>query len=176
MVLEKDGEDKLNDRVRKEELLKKVKEERNVLQTIKWREANWLGHILRRNYCLKHIIEKKIERKIHVTWRRRRRCMKPLDGVKEKTGYCRLEEESMDRQPWRIRVGRGYGSVIRLTTEWMNEYWSDSNQNSRFSHWRYRPTNGKLNQFAWTQFRLEKLTGPRLNIQLPANLVTRRFY
>jgi len=35
VVLEKDGEDKLNDRVRKEELLKKVKEERNVLQTIK---------------------------------------------------------------------------------------------------------------------------------------------
>ena len=43
--------------------------------------------------------------------------MKPLDGVKEKTGYYRLKEESMDRQVWRIRFGRGYGSVVRLTTE-----------------------------------------------------------
>jgi len=43
--------------------------------------------------------------------------MKPLDGVKEKTSYCRLKEESMDKQLWRIRFGRGYRSVVRQTTE-----------------------------------------------------------
>jgi hypothetical protein len=37
------------DRVRKEEVLHRVKEERNILHTIKRRKANWIGHILRRN-------------------------------------------------------------------------------------------------------------------------------
>jgi len=34
--------------VRNEEVLQRVKEERNVLQTIRKR-ANWIGHIVRRN-------------------------------------------------------------------------------------------------------------------------------
>jgi hypothetical protein len=37
------------DLVRNEEVLHRVKEERNMLQTIKRRKANWIGHILRRN-------------------------------------------------------------------------------------------------------------------------------
>jgi hypothetical protein len=39
------------ERVRNEEVLHRVKEERNILHTIKRRKANWIGHILRRN-CL----------------------------------------------------------------------------------------------------------------------------
>jgi hypothetical protein len=35
-------------------------EERNILQTIKTRKANWIGHILRRNCRLKHATEGKI--------------------------------------------------------------------------------------------------------------------
>jgi hypothetical protein len=31
------------------EVLRRVKEERNILQTIKRRKANWIGNILRRN-------------------------------------------------------------------------------------------------------------------------------
>jgi hypothetical protein len=42
------------DRVRNEEVLQRVKEKRN---TIKRRKANWIGHILRRNCLLKHVIE-----------------------------------------------------------------------------------------------------------------------
>jgi hypothetical protein len=38
----------------------RVKEESNIVQTIKRRKANWIGHILGRNYLLKHIIEGKI--------------------------------------------------------------------------------------------------------------------
>jgi hypothetical protein len=60
-----------------------------------------------------------------------------------------------------------------LTNDWMNEYRSDSNQNS---HCRYRPTNDKFNQFAWTQFHLENLTRPFLIIRHPANLVNQRVY
>ena len=44
------------DRVRNE-LLHRVKEERNILQTIKRRKANWIGHTLRMNCLLEHVIE-----------------------------------------------------------------------------------------------------------------------
>jgi hypothetical protein len=43
--------------VRNEKVLHRVKEERNILHTIKRRKANWTGHILRRNCLLKHVIE-----------------------------------------------------------------------------------------------------------------------
>jgi hypothetical protein len=52
------------DRVRNEEVLHRVKEERNVLHIIKRRKANWIGHILRRNCLLKHVIEGKSEGRI----------------------------------------------------------------------------------------------------------------
>jgi hypothetical protein len=54
------------DRVRNE-VLHTVKEERNILYTIKRRKANWIGHILRRNCLLKHVIEGKREGRIEVT-------------------------------------------------------------------------------------------------------------
>jgi hypothetical protein len=43
------------DRVRKEEVLQRDKEERNILQKIKRRKATWTGHILCRNCHLKHV-------------------------------------------------------------------------------------------------------------------------
>jgi hypothetical protein len=45
------------DRVRNEDVLRRVSEERNILHTIQRRKNNWIGHILRRNCLLKHIIE-----------------------------------------------------------------------------------------------------------------------
>jgi hypothetical protein len=47
--------------VRNEEVLRRVKEERNVLHTVKRRKANWIGRILWRNCLLKYVIEEKIE-------------------------------------------------------------------------------------------------------------------
>jgi hypothetical protein len=47
--------------VKNEEVLHRVKEERNILHTIKRRKANLIGHILRRNCLLKHVIEGKLE-------------------------------------------------------------------------------------------------------------------
>jgi hypothetical protein len=52
---------KWTDRVRNEEVLQRVKKERNTISTIKIRKANRIGHILRRNCLLKHVIEGKIE-------------------------------------------------------------------------------------------------------------------
>jgi hypothetical protein len=46
--------------VRNEEVLQTVKEERNIIHTIKRRKANWSGHILCRNFLQKHVIEGKI--------------------------------------------------------------------------------------------------------------------
>jgi len=49
------------DHVRNEEVLLKVKEQRNILHEISERKANWIGHILRRNCLLKRVIEGKIK-------------------------------------------------------------------------------------------------------------------
>jgi hypothetical protein len=84
------------DCVRNDEVLQRVKEERNILHTAKRRKANWLGHILRRNCRLKHVTVEKIEGRIQVTGRRGRRCKRSLDGFKEKTGYCKRKEETME--------------------------------------------------------------------------------
>jgi hypothetical protein len=101
--------------VRNKEVLHRVKEERNILQTFKRRKGNWFGHILRRNCLLKHVTEGKIQVGIEVTGRRGRRHKKPLGDVKETRGYWKLKEEALDRTLWRTRFGRGYGPVVRPT-------------------------------------------------------------
>jgi hypothetical protein len=105
------------DRVRNEEVLHRVKEERNIVHTIKRRKANWIGHILRRNCLLKHVIGGKLEGRIEVTRRRRRRRKLLLDEFKEKRRYWNLKEEALDRTLWRTRFGRDYGPVVRQTAE-----------------------------------------------------------
>jgi hypothetical protein len=57
------------DRVRNEEILDRVKEDRNILCTAKRKKANWIGHILCRNCLLKHVTEGKIEGRIDVMGR-----------------------------------------------------------------------------------------------------------
>jgi hypothetical protein len=54
------------DRVRNEEVLHRVKEERHIVHTVKRRKVNWIGHILRRNCLLKHVIEGKVGGRIEV--------------------------------------------------------------------------------------------------------------
>jgi hypothetical protein len=49
------------DHVRKEEVLLRVNEQRNILHGIRKRKANWIGHILRRNCLLKQVVEGKIK-------------------------------------------------------------------------------------------------------------------
>jgi hypothetical protein len=89
------------DRVRNEEVLHRVKEERNIVHTIKRRKANWIGHILRRNCLLKHVIEGKLEERIEMTGRRRKQL---LDDLKEKRRYWKLKEDALDRKLWRTRL------------------------------------------------------------------------
>jgi hypothetical protein len=77
------------DRVRNE-VLQRVKEEKNILDTIKRMEASWIGHILHRN-ChlrrLKHVIEGKVEGRFEVTGRREKSCKQLLYNRTGNRGY-----------------------------------------------------------------------------------------
>jgi hypothetical protein len=105
------------DHVRNEEVLLRVKEQRNILLEIRKRKAIWIGHILHRNYLLQRVIEGKIQGGIEVTGRQGRRHRKLLDDLKERIGYSHLKEEALDRTMWRVRFGRGFGPVVSRTTK-----------------------------------------------------------
>jgi hypothetical protein len=105
------------DYVRNEDVLLRVKEQRNILHKIRKRKANWIGHILRRNCILQWITEGKIQGRLEVTGRQGGRRRKLLDDLKERRGYSHLKEEALDRAMWRARFGRGFGPVVRQTTK-----------------------------------------------------------
>jgi len=105
------------DHVRNEDVLLRVKEQRNILHEKRKRKANWIGHILRRNCLLQRVTERKIQGGIEVTGRRGRRRRKLLDDLKERRGYSHLKEEALYRTMWRARFGRGFGPVVRQTTK-----------------------------------------------------------
>jgi hypothetical protein len=52
-----------------EEVLLRVKEQRNILHEISKRKPNWIGHFLRRKCLLLQVIEGKIKGGIEVTGR-----------------------------------------------------------------------------------------------------------
>jgi hypothetical protein len=59
------------DRLRNE-VLQRVKEKRNILQTIKGGNPKWIGRILHNNCLQKHVTEGQIEGRKEVTGRRKR--------------------------------------------------------------------------------------------------------
>jgi hypothetical protein len=101
------------DSVRNEDVLLRVKEQRNILHEIPKRKVNWNCHILRRNCLLQRVIEGKIKGEIEVTGKRGRRRRKLLGDFKERRGYSHLKEEALDRTMWRARFGRGFRPVVR---------------------------------------------------------------
>jgi hypothetical protein len=95
-----------------EEVLLRVKEQRNILHDISKRKANWIGHILCRNCRLRQAIEGKIKRGDGNERKRGRRRRKLLDDLKEKREYSHLKEEALERTMWRARFGRGFGPLV----------------------------------------------------------------
>jgi hypothetical protein len=82
VVVEKEGEDQMiRSFERNEEVLCAVKQEINIVHTTERSTANWIGHILRRNSFLKHVIEENIEG----TRTREIRRRQLFDGLKERT-------------------------------------------------------------------------------------------
>jgi hypothetical protein len=74
------------DHVRNEDVLLRVKEQRNILHEIRKQKANWIGHILHRNCLLQRVIEGKIQGGIEVTGRQGRRRKELLDDLEERKG------------------------------------------------------------------------------------------
>jgi len=58
-----------------------------------------VGHIQRRNWFIKHVIEGKIE----VPGKRGRRRQLPLEDLQENSGYWKLKEEALERTLWGTR-------------------------------------------------------------------------
>jgi len=90
VVLEKDGI--WTDRGKSEE----GQEKRNILRIVRRKKANWIGHILRKNCLLKHVIGGRRERKIG----RRRKSQ-------GKGRYWKLKDELLDLTLWGTHLGRG---------------------------------------------------------------------
>jgi hypothetical protein len=85
------------DRLKNEEVLHTVKEGSNIPHTVERRKANLLGHILHTNCLVRQVIEGKIEGRIELTGRRRRRRKLLLNDLNETRGYWKLKEEALDR-------------------------------------------------------------------------------
>jgi hypothetical protein len=105
------------ERVRTEQVSYTAKEGRYILNTAKRRKATCFGHILRRNCLLKHVTERKLQRKIEMIGRWGRRRKQLLNDLKGKRRYWKLKEEALDRTLWRTRFGRGYGPDVRQTAQ-----------------------------------------------------------
>jgi hypothetical protein len=73
--------------VRNEDVLLRVKEQRNILQEISKRKPNWIGQIWRRYCFLQQVIEGKIKGGMEVTRRQGSKRRKLLDDLKEKRGH-----------------------------------------------------------------------------------------
>jgi hypothetical protein len=103
--------------VRNEEVLHRVKKQRNIPPEIRKWKANLVGHILRGNCLLQQVNKEKIKGWIKVTGIRGRRRRKLLDDLKERRGYSHLKEEVLDRTMWKARFARGFGPVLRQTAK-----------------------------------------------------------
>jgi hypothetical protein len=77
---------------------------------------NWVGQILR-NCLLKHVTDGQKEGRREVTGRRGRRRKHLIDALRDKWGYWKLNEETLDHIVWRTRFGRGYGPVVGQTLQ-----------------------------------------------------------
>jgi hypothetical protein len=91
---------------RNEEVLRRVKVERNILNTIKRKKANWIGHIWRRKCLLKQSTEGRKGRRIEVTGRRERRRKQLLDRSWIGRILCRnclLKQVIEKRSDWKKR-------------------------------------------------------------------------
>jgi hypothetical protein len=74
------------DHVRNEEILLRVKKQRNILHEISKRKANYISPILRGNCLLRQVIKGKIKGGIEATGRRGKRRRKLLDDFKVRRG------------------------------------------------------------------------------------------
>ena len=85
------------EKVTNEEVLICVNEARSILKTIWYRKHRWLGHVLRHDNLLHHIVEGKVLDK--TTWGRKK--MHLLHDMMEGRDYRQLTDSVSDRSRWR---------------------------------------------------------------------------
>ena len=96
---------KWTDKIRNEEVYRRVEEKRTLWNTIEKRRTRWIGHTLRHNGFVKNIIEGKIEGKVP----RGRPRDKYIGQIKKKVQRKRYQEVSqlaLDREGWRAAVNQ----------------------------------------------------------------------
>ena len=89
------------DRKTNEEVLSSVGEKRSFTDAILNRKNNWIGHVLRGQGMLKHLIEGRMEGKR----RRGRPRIGMIDDLKE-SSYVEMKKRAKDREAWRSWVPR----------------------------------------------------------------------
>jgi hypothetical protein len=116
VVLEKDGEDKLDGPRKKWSSVTQSNggKEHSSHNKTKGDQLDWA--YLCRKCLLNHITEGKISG----TRRRGRRHKQLLDGLKEERRYRKLKEEVQDHIIWKTQFARGHGPVARQTTTWLD--------------------------------------------------------
>ncbi|KAI5715694.1 hypothetical protein M8J77_020891 [Diaphorina citri] len=88
---------KWSDKIRNEEVLRRVEEERNIVKTIKKRKASWVGHILRRDCIQRKIMDIKFEG----SRSRGRRKFGMLTDILRGRTYEQMKNDAQDRESWR---------------------------------------------------------------------------
>jgi hypothetical protein len=93
----------------KNEVLRRVKVEKNILRIFNKMKANWTDHILHRNCLLQIVTEGKNIRQeggeegVSSYWM----------TLRENRRFKKLRGKALDPTLWRTRFGRGYEPVVR---------------------------------------------------------------
>ena len=82
------------EKVTNEQVLDHIGEKRTLLNNILRRKANWIGHILRRNYLLHDVIEGQMT-EVKGVGRRRTQL---LDNMRNRRRYWEVKEDAEDRK------------------------------------------------------------------------------
>lgn len=89
------------DKKTNEEVLSSVGEERSFVETVVKRKKNWIGHIVRGDGLLKHVLEGRMEGKRP----RGRPRMGMIDDLKEGS-YVSMKRRAEERESWRVWMPR----------------------------------------------------------------------
>lgn len=89
---------KWTDKVRNQEVLERVGEEKQILKVIKERKRNWLGYLTRSNCLIKDALE-------GIMWGRKvkgKRRYQLIDNIKINVSYTATKRMAENRNAWKM--------------------------------------------------------------------------
>ena len=99
--MEKNGRVSWSEKKANEQVLREVREERSLLENVVKRKKNWIGHIVRGEGLLKHVMEGRTEGK-----RGRGRPRLGMISNWKEGSYVKMKRRAEDREVWRSWVPR----------------------------------------------------------------------